>query len=143
MPVTASSFRKVLKHTVSITLRVIQYIIPLLINVTIIVHPNSTFPVVCLSLSEYELCLQEKNRIHAVLCKRNVYFHNEHIQYIILTNIKSAICIQTTAMYSTKVTAYLNIKGKWLPNCEVTYSDRCHVSVTKAFKLTDDMSIEA
>lgn len=59
-------------------------------------------------------------------------------------NIKSAICIQTTAMYSTKVTAYLNIKRKWLQNCEVTYGDRCHVSVTRAFfKLTDDMSVKS
>lgn len=62
---------------------------------------------------------------------------------LFLTNIKSAICIQTTAMYSTKVTAYLNIKRKWLQNCEVTYCDRCHVSVTKALKLIDDMSIKS
>ncbi len=81
--------------------------------------------------------------MHGKLCKRNVYFHNEHIQYIFLNNIKSAICIQTTAMYSTKVTAYLNIKRKWLQNCEVTDRDRCHVSVTKALKLTDDMSRKA
>lgn len=53
---------------------------------------------------------------------------------LFLNNIKSAICIQTTAMYSTKVTAYLNIKRKWLQNCEVTYCDRCHVSVTKSFQ---------
>lgn len=87
-------------------------------------------------------CVDKKNTIHDILCKRNVYFHNEHIQYFIL-NIKSAICIQTTAIYSTKVTAYLNIKRKWLQNCEVTYCDRCHVSVTQAFKLTDDMSMKA
>lgn len=54
----------------------------------------------------------KKNMTPNVLCKRNVYFHHEHIQYFILNNIKSAICIQTTAMYSTKVTAYLNIKRK-------------------------------
>lgn len=134
------------KHTASITFRVIQYIIPLLINITMIVYPNSTslYPAVSVCLNHFKYELKErKNRIHAILCKRNVYFHNEHIQYIILTNIKSAICIQTTAMYSTKVTAYLNIKGKWLQNCEVTYCDRCHVSATKAFKLTDDMSVEA
>lgn len=88
-------------------------------------------------------CVAKKNKIHGIFCKRNVYFHNEHIQYFILNNIKSAICIQTTAMYSTKVTAYLNIKRKWLQNCDVTYCDRCHVIVTKAFKLTDDMSIKA
>lgn len=46
-------------------------------------------------------------------------------------------------MYSTKITAYLNIKRKWLPNHEVTYCDRCHVSVTKASELINDMSVKA
>lgn len=76
--------------------------------------------------------VDKKNMTPYVLCKRNVYFHNEHIQYFILNNIKSAICIQTTAMYSTKVTAYLNIKRKWLQNFEVTHCDRCHVTVTSS-----------
>lgn len=62
---------------------------------------------------------------------------------LFFTNIKSAICIQTTAMYSTKITAYLNIKRKWLQNREVTHCDRRHVSVTKASKLIDDMSVKA
>lgn len=33
----------------------------------------------------------------------------------------------------------LKYKNKtWLHNCEVTYCDRCHVSVKKALKLIDD-----
>lgn len=80
--------------------------------------------------------LQELKEARPLLCKRNVYFINEHIQYFIL-NIKSAICIRTTAMYSTKsFTAYLNIKRKRLQNCDVTCCDQ-------AFKLTDDMRRKA
>lgn len=80
--------------------------------------------------------LQQLKEARPLLCKRNVYFINEHIQYFIL-NIKSAICIRTTAMYSTKsFTAYLNIKRKRLQNCDVTYCDQ-------AFQLTDDMRRKA
>lgn len=46
-------------------------------------------------------------------------------------------------MYSTKVTAYLNKKRKWLQNRAETHCDCCHLSVTKAFKLTNDMRIKS
>lgn len=87
---------------------------------------------------------KKKNTRSVVFYVKEMFISIMNTYSTLFLNIKSAICIQTTAMYSTKVTAYLNIKRKWLQNCEVTYGDRCHVSVTRAFfKLTDDMSVKS
>lgn len=58
------------------------------------------------------LQLDDLSRSHCgqVIRNRTVYSH-KHVQYIISTNIKSAICVETTAKCTVqKVTAYLDIK---------------------------------
>lgn len=87
--------------------------------------------------------LGRKNRICCVLCKRNVYFHNEHIQYIIFEHKK---CNMHSNYSNVQYKSYCILKYKkkmvtklW-SNPLWSLSRQCDESF---FKLTDDMSVKS